>query len=232
MKRNPAVKRFDYTYAYWTSQVSKKALATFAQRDVTWKLVANSKERLKWKFIEVFIKQRSFPNTIKLIDEPLKALFRSEIPLWGKLSIQCFCSIFVPAFQASCPLYLSTLICTHTFSSSLIQSLSFSKSSWVKYSCLVFSLFVVHFIKGKDKKTADPSSHDYVVVDKSKKKKKETDENAYAIVDKSKKSKKVGIGHVLYPLTFIVNYKILWLHDQCSFSLCVFTTATCSFHHY
>ena len=102
----------------------------------------------------------------------------------------------------------------------------------MKYSCLVFSLFVVHFIKGKDKKTADPSSHDYVVVDKSKKKKKETDENAYAIVDKSKKSKKVGIGHVLYPLTFIVNYKILWLHDQCSFSLCVFTTATCSFHHY
>lgn len=68
----------------------------------------------------------------------------------------------------------------------------------MKYSCLVFSLFVVYFIKDKDKKTADPSTHDYAMVDKSKKKKKETDENAYATVDKSKKSKKVGSGHVLY----------------------------------
>ena len=49
-----------------------------------------------------------------------------------------------------------------------------------------------------DKKTADPSTHDYAVVNKSKKKKKEEDENAYATVDKSKKSKKVGSGHVLY----------------------------------
>lgn len=54
----------------------------------------------------------------------------------------------------------------------------------------------IHSIK--DKKTADPSSHDYAVVNKSKKKKKEADENAYATVDKSKKSKKVSSGHVLY----------------------------------
>ena len=58
-------------------------------------------------------------------------------------------------------------------------------------------LFVVHSIKDKDKKTADPATHDYAVVNKSKKKKKEEDENAYATVDKSKKSKKVGSGHVL-----------------------------------
>lgn len=159
-------------------------------------------------FIDCFINQRSFPNTIKWIDEPLRALFRSVIPLWGKLSIQCFCSIsvlFVLAFQASCLLHLSTLICTHTFLSSLIQSVSYLKSSWVKYSCLVFSLFVVHFIKDKDKKTTDPSTRDYAMVDKSKKKKKETDENAYATVDKSKKSKKVCSGHVLYPHYFCIS---------------------------
>ena len=77
----------------------------------------------------------------------------------------------------------------------------------MKYSCLVFSLFVVHFIKDKDKdkKTADPSTHDYAMVDKSKKKKKETDENAYATVDKSKKSKKVCSGHVLYPHYFCIS---------------------------
>ena len=72
----------------------------------------------------------------------------------------------------------------------------------MKYSCLVFSLFVVHFIKDKDKKTTHPSTRDYAMVDKSKKKKKETDENAYATVDKSKKSKKVCSGHVLYPHYF------------------------------
>ena len=72
----------------------------------------------------------------------------------------------------------------------------------MKYSCLVFSLFVVHFIKDKDKKTTDPSTHDYAMVEKSKKKKKETDENAYATVDKSRKSKKVCSGHVLYPHYF------------------------------
>ena len=59
-----------------------------------------------------------------------------------------------------------------------------------------YNLFVVYSVK--DKKTADPSTHDYAVVNKSKKKKKEEDENAYATVDKSKKSKKVGRGHVLY----------------------------------
>ena len=75
----------------------------------------------------------------------------------------------------------------------------------MKYSCLVFSLFVVHFIKNKDKKAADPSTHDYAMVDKSKKKKKETDENAYATVDKSKKSKKVGSGHILYPHYFCIS---------------------------
>ena len=73
----------------------------------------------------------------------------------------------------------------------------------MKYSCHVFSLFVVHVIKDKDKKTADPSTHDHAMVDKSKKKKKEADENAYATVDKSKKSKKVGIGHVYTLITFI-----------------------------
>ena len=57
-------------------------------------------------------------------------------------------------------------------------------------------LFVVHSIK--DKKTANPSTHDHAVVNKSKKKKKEEDENAYATVDKSKKSKKVGRSVVLY----------------------------------
>ena len=75
----------------------------------------------------------------------------------------------------------------------------------MKYSCLVFSLFVVHFIKDKDNKTADPSTDDYAMVDKSKKKKKETDENAYATVDKSKKSKKVGRGHVLYSHYFCIS---------------------------
>ena len=42
------------------------------------------------------------------------------------------------------------------------------------------------------------STHDYAVVNKSKKKKKEEDKNAYATVDKSKKSKTVGSGQVLY----------------------------------
>ena len=56
-------------------------------------------------------------------------------------------------------------------------------------------LFVVYSIKDTDKKTADPSTHDYAVVNK---KKKEEDKNAYATVDKSKKSKTVGSRHVLY----------------------------------